>query len=137
MVLRMRNFNIMGVHWKIQFLGGVKKAVYREEFPKKWELGQFVDLRRAWQKRGGWSWRRFANPTILYLMHSERWSPIVRHCISSTLLDFYFDQESWSIPKILRNLKLLFFSVDHSIVNAKLVISDVISDVFIEIDMHT
>ena len=136
----------------------VKKAVYREEFPKKWELGQIVDLRRAWQKRGGWRFwwgggegggntqykqcylyakLLFANPTIWYLMHSERWSPIVRHCISSTLLDFYFDQESWSIPKILRNLKLLFFSVDHSIVNAKLVISDVISDVFIEIDMHT
>ena len=27
MGLRMENFNIMGVHWKIQFLGG--------EFPKK------------------------------------------------------------------------------------------------------
>ena len=52
----MENFNIMWVHWKIHFLGGVvvtKKTVYRVELPKTGELGQFEDLREgAWLKRG-------------------------------------------------------------------------------------
>ena len=31
MGLKMKSFNIMGVHWKIQFLGGdYKKPIYRE-----------------------------------------------------------------------------------------------------------
>ena len=39
----MKNFNIMGVHWKIQFLeeGVTKKPIYREEFPKKGGLDSF------------------------------------------------------------------------------------------------
>ena len=33
--LRMKNFNIMGVHWKIQFLGWFhENPIYRGEFPK-------------------------------------------------------------------------------------------------------
>ena len=37
MVLRMKNFDIMGVYWKIQFSGGGgchEKAIYRGELPK-------------------------------------------------------------------------------------------------------
>ena len=36
MGLRMKNFNIMGFHWKIWFLRGLyKKPIYRGELPKK------------------------------------------------------------------------------------------------------
>ena len=55
MVLKIKNFNIMGVQWKIQFLwGGVhEKAIYKGELAKK-GLRQFADLKGegAWQKRG-------------------------------------------------------------------------------------
>ena len=36
MVLRMKNVNILGVHWKIRLLGGVSKNQYRGGgLPKK------------------------------------------------------------------------------------------------------
>ena len=40
MASRIKNFSIMGVHWKIEFLrggrgGGHEKPMYRKEFPKK------------------------------------------------------------------------------------------------------
>ena len=41
----MKNFNIMGVHWKIQFLGGVTKIKYTG--------GNYLK-RGAWQKREMW-----------------------------------------------------------------------------------
>ena len=55
MVLRMKNFNILGVHWKIWLLGGwVTKNQYRGGgLPKKGGLEQFADLRGAWQERRG------------------------------------------------------------------------------------
>ena len=41
----MKYFSIMGVHWKIQFLGGrgvLEKAIYRGELPKKaWAACRF------------------------------------------------------------------------------------------------
>ena len=68
-------------------------------------------------------------------MHSERWAPVFRHCISSTLLDFYFDEKSGRIPRSLRNLIIFNFFVDSSIVDAKLdfvpsysVVSDALID---------
>ena len=39
MVLKMKNINILGIHWKIQLLDG--------------GLEQFADLRGVWQGRGG------------------------------------------------------------------------------------
>ena len=51
----------------------------------------------------------FVTPTLWYLMHSERCTHIVRHCILSTSLDFYFDQQIGEIPRILRNIKLYIF----------------------------
>ena len=42
MVLRMKIFNISGVNWKIQLLGGSQKIAGK---PKKGGLGQFADLR--------------------------------------------------------------------------------------------
>ena len=40
---------------RIKFLIGIsrKTIIYREELPKKGGLGQWTDLRGAWQKRGG------------------------------------------------------------------------------------
>ena len=37
----MKNFNIMGNHWKIGFLGGGvhKKPMYRGELPERWGGG--------------------------------------------------------------------------------------------------
>ena len=58
MVLRMENFNIFGVHWKIQLLGegGLEKPIYREGLPKKGG-GPWTDCwfkgGGAWQERGG------------------------------------------------------------------------------------
>ena len=58
MVLRMKNFNIFGVHWKIRVLAGglgvLQKTNIEGELPKKRVLGQFANLRRgAWQEREG------------------------------------------------------------------------------------
>ena len=52
---RMKNFNILGVHRKIQVLERVhEKSIYRGDCLKREGLGQFVDLRGgAWQERGG------------------------------------------------------------------------------------
>ena len=51
----MKNFNILGIHRKIQLLGRCpQKKQYREGDCLKGRLGQFVDLRGAWQEREGW-----------------------------------------------------------------------------------
>ena len=58
MGLRMKNFNIFGINWKIRFLGGVhEKAIYRGELPKKVGLdslqicAQYVPkLDKPWSK---------------------------------------------------------------------------------------
>ena len=67
MVLRMKNFNIFGVHWKIRLLrvvvgrgggGGSRKTNIEGGLPKKGErLGQFPDLSGGLaRKRGWWFW---------------------------------------------------------------------------------
>ena len=54
MVLRMKNFNILGVHWKIQLSGeGSRKINIYGGLPIKGRLRRFVDLRGAWQERAG------------------------------------------------------------------------------------
>ena len=58
MVLRMKNFNIFGVHWKIRLLGGMvlKNQYIGGGLPKRGGgggLGQFVDLRELGKKEGG------------------------------------------------------------------------------------
>ena len=54
MGLKITNFNIMGVHCKIQFLGGQvhKKAIYRGNCLKRGMPGQFEDLRGVCKKEG-------------------------------------------------------------------------------------
>ena len=47
----MKNFNILGVHWKIQLLGGgIHKKQIEGGLPKKGVLEQFADLRG----KGAW-----------------------------------------------------------------------------------
>ena len=55
MVLRMKNFNIFGIHQKIRLLGGESSRTTNIEGDclNKGGLGQFADLRKAWQERGG------------------------------------------------------------------------------------
>ena len=54
MVLRMKNFNIFGVHWKIQLLrGGSQKTNTEERDYLKRGAWTVADLRGAWQERGG------------------------------------------------------------------------------------
>ena len=50
MVFEDENFNILGVHWKIQLLWG--DQYWGGALPKKEGLGRFADLRGAWQERG-------------------------------------------------------------------------------------
>ena len=55
MGLIMKKFNIFGVTEKPNFQGGSWKTNIEGGLPKKGGvLGQFADLRRAWQKRGEW-----------------------------------------------------------------------------------
>ena len=56
MRLRMKNFKIIQIHWKIQFLGGRvhEKPIYREKLLKTGGLGQLSDLRGALEERGDW-----------------------------------------------------------------------------------
>ena len=56
MVLKMKNFNILGVHWTIRLLGGggeLTKNQYRVGIAWKEGLGQFANLGGAWQERVG------------------------------------------------------------------------------------
>ena len=61
MGLRMKNVNILGVHWKNQLLGGLMTHQYRGGLPKKgaWTVCQFKGcLERKTEvvllRRGGW-----------------------------------------------------------------------------------
>ena len=52
MGLTMKKFNILEIHWKTQFLGGVhEKPIERGDCLKR-GLGQFAHLEGAWQERG-------------------------------------------------------------------------------------
>ena len=55
MGLRMKDFNIFGVHWKIRFLGGggSRKTNILGGLPKKGGLDSLQIWGEAWQKRGG------------------------------------------------------------------------------------
>ena len=53
--LRTKSFNIMGGSLKNPiFREGSQKTIFKGEFPKKGSIGQFSDLRGAWQKKGVW-----------------------------------------------------------------------------------
>ena len=58
MGLKMRNFNIERVDWKIRFLGegeeAHEKPIYWGKLAKKGRLGQFADLMEGLAKIRGW-----------------------------------------------------------------------------------
>ena len=53
MRLNKKNFNVIGGHLKIQFLGGFKQNQYigERELPKRGGLRQFADLREGMAKK--------------------------------------------------------------------------------------
>ena len=54
MWLRMKDFYIFGVHWKIQFLGGVhEKPIYRGDCLKRVGLDSLQIQWGSWQEREG------------------------------------------------------------------------------------
>ena len=69
MVLRMKNINILGFHWKIWLLRGFTKNQYRgERLPKKKGL-ELLNLSGAWQEigrecfwGGGWYLNAYYGP---------------------------------------------------------------------------
>ena len=74
--LRVKNFNIMGVNWKIWFLWKESQKTYRGEYLKK-GLGQFANLRGGLTKKGAvgefeGSW--YPSP------HYERFTKLVVVC---------------------------------------------------------
>ena len=51
-MLRMKNFNILGIHWKTRLSGGSSRKTNIEGgLPKKGGLRQFGDLREVCQER--------------------------------------------------------------------------------------
>ena len=57
MVLKMKNFNILGVHWTIRLLGGggeLTKNQYRVGIAWKGGLGQFANLGGGLARKSGW-----------------------------------------------------------------------------------
>ena len=75
MVLKMKNFNVLGVHWKIRLLGeggGSRKTNIERGLSKKPPLGQFADLKEDLaRKRGVVFFRGGGGDT---LMHTKRCS---------------------------------------------------------------
>ena len=77
MVIRMKNFNILRVHWKIRLLEegwGSRKTNIEGAISKKGGgLGQLVDLRGggevgAWQKRGNGVFEEGGVDTLMHTM---------------------------------------------------------------------
>ena len=70
MGLTMKNFNVLGVHWKTQFLGGGvhwKTNIEGGDCLKVGGLGQFADLWGAWQEWRGWCfWEGGWHPNAHY-----------------------------------------------------------------------
>ena len=78
MGLKMKNFNIMGIHWKIQFSGegggSHEKPIYRGKCLKR-GLGQFADLRWG----GGLAEEEGWYPNAPYEQPSSKY---VYHCLN-------------------------------------------------------
>ena len=111
--MKMKKFNIFGVHWKIRFLeGGVgvhEKPIYRGRLPKKGGLGQFSDLRGGLDKkeRGGvfdgglipqmHAMIRYASDAIkIQQMFSRNNKQIIKHSNSYQKASFY---NSFTVPQ--------------------------------------
>ena len=70
MELKMKNFNILGVHWKIWLLGGSsQKTNIKGRLPEKEGLGQLTDLRGGLVRKRGWCfWGGGGVDTLMHTM---------------------------------------------------------------------
>ena len=69
MLLGMKNFNILKVHWKIQLLGGGSCKTTTEGGLSVKGLGQFADLRGGLGKRG-WCFFFLGGGGVIPPMHT-------------------------------------------------------------------
>ena len=140
MVLRTKNFNILGIHWKIwlTFRGDLEKPIYRGRLPKEGggELGQFADLKWGLARKRGWCfWRGGVdNPmsTMIILSHLELSRIDLLKLNSSFLIEivtipvgqvdeFYlymlYRIKAWLFEKIIFELVYLFHIVLKSLLS--------------------
>ena len=136
MVLRMKNFNIFGVHWKIRLLVGILKNQYIGGGCLKrgaWRVCWFKE--EAWQEIVGccsWGGVGTPMPTMIILSHLEL-SRIDLPKLNSSILmeivtipvgqvdEFYFYMhypiKAWLFEKIIFELIYLFHIVLKSLVS--------------------
>lgn len=90
MWLRMTNLNILRVHWKIRFLGGLMKNQYKEGDCWKWGPWTFcwVKGKGAWQERGRCIWGERFNTSTPTTMNMHK-SKGICHIFGFLLSDFY------------------------------------------------
>ena len=128
MVLRTKNFNILGVQWKIQLLGGdLEKQIYRGRLPKKgggaWAVCWFKGGLNKKERGGVFEGVDTPMPTMIILSHLEL-SRIGLPKLNSSILteivtipvgqvdEFYFYMyypiKAWLFEKIIFKLIYLF-----------------------------
>ena len=136
MVLRTKNFNIFGVHWKIRLLGGyLGKPIYIGRLPKKGGLGQFVGLGGGLARKRGWCFSGGGDTpmlTMIFLSYLELSTIDLPKLNSSILMkivtipvgqvdEFYFYMhypiKAWLFEKIIFKLVYLFHIVLKSLVS--------------------
>ena len=106
--LRMKIFNILGVHRKMQlFLGGYEKPIYRGGLPKNEGLNSLQILVGAWQKRAGGvfegSWYPNAHYVKLFLdrfLKNQNWAYPWMNSLKFCEICFYC-MPSWGLSKYI------------------------------------
>ena len=111
MGLRMENFNIFGVHWKIGFLGGGEgggswKTNIEGGLPKKVRLGQFADLREDLARKRGWCfWVEMIPPMHTLSRRTEKCVPHKQNMRKYTMIVLSISKISWNYMGISSNWK--------------------------------
>ena len=138
MVLRTKNFNIFGVHWKIRLLGGILKNQYIAGYCLRvggGGFGQFVGLKGCLERKRGWCfWGGVDTPMLnmiilSYLELSRIELPKLNSSIIMKIVtipvgqvdEFYFYMhypiKAWVFEKIFFELVYLFHIVLKSLVS--------------------
>ena len=96
-VLRMKNFNIFVVHWKIRLLDGVYEKPITGGLLKKGELGQLLDLKGGFARKGGGGvFLRRLIPQCTLCMTTHHAEP--NNILLTRNLSFHSDVWQWSHP---------------------------------------
>ena len=134
MVLRTKNFNIFGVHWKIRLLGGILKNQYiGEDCLKRGETWAVCWFKRGHDKKEGWCFSRGVDtpmPTMIILSHLELSRIDLLKLNSSPLMEIvtipvdqveecymHYPIRAWLFEKIIFELVYLFHTVLKSLVS--------------------